>query len=258
MKFTTNSINNNTSIFAQIGKDVTIQFEVASKDTRNGFKHEGRIWIDDYRQHIHGCASSKICYLNRTWESYRYQSLIHKLFKALKTKDNENRINQFIKSINHIITLFKEDTTMATSNFYSMNNLPGIYFCCIDDYFDDSYMNDSYRYLDQYEFDELQDDIDNFNRKIRDIYYQLSDSPRYKDRQEADNLYDLKVEIKAGYYEGYQLYLRDYDYEILNKTHQRMIKRFFYQMARKYHLPVYIVAYRFSNGETGYNLIKQY
>lgn len=42
-------------------------------NTRNGFKHEVEIKKN-------GCtiAHAKICYLNRTWERYTYESAIHK------------------------------------------------------------------------------------------------------------------------------------------------------------------------------------
>ena len=43
------------------------------KKTRNGFKHEAEILYNCCTVH-----SAKCCYLNRTWESYDYQSVIHK------------------------------------------------------------------------------------------------------------------------------------------------------------------------------------
>ena len=44
-----------------------------SGNTRNGFKHECEIAVNG-----RVVAKTKICYLNRTWEQYEYQSVIYK------------------------------------------------------------------------------------------------------------------------------------------------------------------------------------
>ncbi len=50
----------------------------SSADTRNGFKHTAEMWDKNYNK-----VSVKICYLNRTWEEYDYQSVLAKLFNKL-------------------------------------------------------------------------------------------------------------------------------------------------------------------------------
>jgi len=45
-----------------------------AKNTRNGFKHEATLMIND-REH----ATAKICYINRTWESFCYESVLSKI-----------------------------------------------------------------------------------------------------------------------------------------------------------------------------------
>ena len=45
-----------------------------SKSTRSGFKHEAVLMNNGY-----GVEKTKICYLNRTWESYEYESVLVKL-----------------------------------------------------------------------------------------------------------------------------------------------------------------------------------
>jgi len=43
-------------------------------NTRNGFKHTANLIINGI-----DVLETKICYLNRTWESYEYESVINKL-----------------------------------------------------------------------------------------------------------------------------------------------------------------------------------
>jgi hypothetical protein len=55
-----------------------------SKSTRNGFKHVANLLRGGY-----SIAETKICYLNRTWESFEYESVINKLIE-LVFKDGKN------------------------------------------------------------------------------------------------------------------------------------------------------------------------
>jgi len=56
------------------------------KKTRNGFKHEAALLIDgSERERV------KINYLNRTWEAYTYQSVIHKLIEKSRILTKEQR-----------------------------------------------------------------------------------------------------------------------------------------------------------------------
>lgn len=48
-----------------------------SKDTRNGFKHEATLHKNGF-----SIYQTKICYLNRTWEAYEYESILHKVIDA--------------------------------------------------------------------------------------------------------------------------------------------------------------------------------
>lgn len=60
-----------------INKNLYIHCEY--KKTRNGFKHEATLIQDNYKQ----IAFTKVCYLNRTWESFEYKSVIQKLLSSL-------------------------------------------------------------------------------------------------------------------------------------------------------------------------------
>ena len=54
--------------------------------TRNGFKHTAALMIDG-----HEVDHTKVCYLNRTWESYEYQSVIHKLIDQTRHLTKEQK-----------------------------------------------------------------------------------------------------------------------------------------------------------------------
>ena len=96
MKITHKTINGQTEIIATYGNKINITILLYAGNTRHGFKHEGNCRIIDNEKS--DFVASKICYLNRTWESYRYQSLIHKMMKACKKIDSK-RIDNFMKKI---------------------------------------------------------------------------------------------------------------------------------------------------------------
>lgn len=54
-------------------KGATFEAFCLTANTRNGFKHEVEIKKNGYT-----IAHAKICYLNRTWERYTYESAIHR------------------------------------------------------------------------------------------------------------------------------------------------------------------------------------
>ena len=72
-----------------------------SEGTRSGFHHTARLIINGY-----GFESVKICYLNRTWESYQFETVLHKLVDDSdiiegSVKDRLNariRAGKFLKS----------------------------------------------------------------------------------------------------------------------------------------------------------------
>jgi hypothetical protein len=50
--------------------------------TRNGFKHTAKLKQGTFYNTV---AETKICYLNRTWESFEYESVLEKLLKDVVT-----------------------------------------------------------------------------------------------------------------------------------------------------------------------------
>ena len=61
-----------------------------SVSTRNGFKHIAELH-DDAGELL---ATAKINYLNRTWEAYTFQSVLHKLVDNSNIKDKEQAKRQ--------------------------------------------------------------------------------------------------------------------------------------------------------------------
>jgi hypothetical protein len=63
------------------------------KKTRNGFKHEATLLKDGYE-----IDSTKICYLNRTWERFEFESVLRKLLNKTKLfteKEIKNILDDF-------------------------------------------------------------------------------------------------------------------------------------------------------------------
>jgi len=71
-----------------------IEIECEWKKTRMAFKHTAILLVDGRRT-----DEAKICYQNRTWESYEFQSVMQRLIEKTKalTKDEKVLALQFIK-----------------------------------------------------------------------------------------------------------------------------------------------------------------
>lgn len=67
------------------------------KDTRNGFKHEAKILKNGYIDY-----ETKICYLNRTWERFEYESILLKIINDyFEGQDKESFLN-IVRGLIHI------------------------------------------------------------------------------------------------------------------------------------------------------------
>ena len=75
----------------RIGKNHEIACEY--KKTRNGFKHEAVLLVNGSKEERVKCN-----YLNRTWEQYTYQSVIHKLLERSRilTKEEKDTARQYL------------------------------------------------------------------------------------------------------------------------------------------------------------------
>lgn len=65
------------------------------KKTRTAFKHEATLMFNGIEQ-----EKTKICYLNRTWESYEYQSVMFQLIRKsnVLTAEEKQLCNEYIKN----------------------------------------------------------------------------------------------------------------------------------------------------------------
>ena len=70
-------------------------------NTRNGFKH-----ISTLLHYGNEVAKNNTCYLNRTWESYTYQTSMKNVV-ASYVREIKNRIVDNYKSENHVARLTK-------------------------------------------------------------------------------------------------------------------------------------------------------
>lgn len=162
---------------------------------------------------------------------------------------------------------------MATSNFMYYNDLPNLYFKTIGELLEAAYYEDLdeddeqkyidrecsiHRVLDEIEYGELEDYIEEMNNIIKNKSYSYV-SNRQEAYEQADLLDGMAIALEAGRYEGMQISLKNYcDYKNLNKTNQKLIKSLFIKIAKRFHLYDYTLAYRFSNGEAAFRLIKKY
>jgi len=80
----------------KITEDISVLCEY--KKTRNGFKHEATLLINGFEK-----DKTKITYLNRTWESFEFESVAKKLINKTKELSEEDKIK--------CLNFFKGDLT---------------------------------------------------------------------------------------------------------------------------------------------------
>jgi hypothetical protein len=93
----------------RINKNIEIVCEW--KKTRNGFKHTATLMYDGKE-----VDSTKCCYLNRTWESYEYQSVLYRLAKKTKTLSEKEKklLHKYIKDEGRVEDDLQPLRTVAT------------------------------------------------------------------------------------------------------------------------------------------------
>lgn len=71
------------------GQEITISTRTYSKDTRTGFSHYCELRIVNETTNEGFEITAKCVYYNRTWEAYRYQSVMQEaVSKAMKSTNN--------------------------------------------------------------------------------------------------------------------------------------------------------------------------
>lgn len=94
------------TVFNTTSKGAEIVIICRSESTRNGFRHIAEIQVCNGKQgYFYTLNTAKISYLNRTWERYNFESVIHKaldgcLFCTDKA-ENAKRIKGIKTRIDH-------------------------------------------------------------------------------------------------------------------------------------------------------------
>lgn len=75
--------------------DDTYNVVCNTKDTRNGFKHTASLCKKGVRIY-----ETKICYLNRTWERFTYESILLKVVEDFIAQCDKQKYLEVIKNFN--------------------------------------------------------------------------------------------------------------------------------------------------------------
>lgn len=145
----------------------------------------------------------------------------------------------------------------------------------IDDYLEKEYAK--YRVLDYKEDEDLDGNtlegaIDDFNYEIDNLAREIENKGWEIEKasdgdaipQEAEDyyddanlLYDLELKVKPGYYQGAQLYLDGWDAKYIPEEYKKIIIDKLNKIGKDFSLMKLGVAWRASNGETGYKVLDE-
>ena len=138
---------------------------------------------------------------------------------------------------------------------------------------DDLYSK-GYCLLSDYDYQELEGAIDEANQELSALGYDFgerafnAESGDNADMDEAQTLYqasdflfDIKITTKAGYYEGGQLYIKNWDTWVKDNLigsdeAKQAVIDIYNKIGSDFGLMKLGIAYQASNGETGYNIVK--
>ena len=93
------------------------EFVNSSRNTRNGFAHDTRVFVDNYELGRASCH-----YINRTWEYYRYQTVMKRCISNIIEEKEENYIAVY-KADNGIKRLTAEKRGQVQTEFYEQENI---------------------------------------------------------------------------------------------------------------------------------------
>jgi len=112
--------------------------------------------------------------------------------------------------------------------------------------------------LDEWEVEELEDDLYDMTKRINDkgskLYYSEDEDTSLR----GEILKDIEFEIKPGYYEGAQIFIDFHgNEEYLNDEDKEELAQCFEELKKKHGLTEMAVAWGpASNGETGYKIVE--
>ena len=81
--------------FFRINKKYEIGCEYVK--TRNGFKHVAKLFRTGLSGTTVNISETKVCYLNRTWESFEYETVIERLLQINSDIFPKQTITKFLK-----------------------------------------------------------------------------------------------------------------------------------------------------------------
>jgi hypothetical protein len=98
----------------KINEVVTI--ECKAQKTSYGFRHLATLYKNNLK-----LATAKTCYYNRTWESFEFQSVIHKLAEQTKslTEDEKQQIMNFDNTENELKPLKMLSAIMQITDLFN-------------------------------------------------------------------------------------------------------------------------------------------
>lgn len=164
--------------------------------------------------------------------------------------------------------------TEGASNFFSMHKFPLLVFEDYDTVSDKLYdeaaenlglSNESEDLWDnedfEAEFEKLFDAYevctldDEEIRELQNTLSEFNDRMNYDERHDSYEEVDVDVKVRSGYYEAYQIFVPDEKY--LSDWQIEEINKFLSEIKDKFALTQLGVAWHASNGETGYNILKE-
>jgi hypothetical protein len=106
--------------------DNQIIFVNNSRSTRNGFAHDSELYINDNYRGKHSCH-----YLNRTWERYRYQTVMVGLVSNL-IEERKNYIKADYKRENNIARLTQKHA-VKMAELFEADDILALYRAIIEE-----------------------------------------------------------------------------------------------------------------------------
>lgn len=129
-----------------------------------------------------------------------------------------------------------------------------------DEYVDEHFDEYGYgvRTLNEWEVEELDDDLYDMTKRINDKGSELYYSEDEDTSLRGEILKDIEFEIKPGYYEGAQIFIDFHgNEEYLNDEDKEELAQCFEELKKKHGLTEMAVAWGpASNGETGYKIVE--
>ena len=137
------------------------------------------------------------------------------------------------------------------------------YYNAVEEYEENFYNNLDAAALGEFDLDNLEDDLREFNIETKNIAYDKDiDEEGWQAYGNNLNLEDIQLEIKPGYYEAAQIYINhEEEFEDLDEDFRKeqleRFNKFLKELKEKYGLTQLTRVGSASNGETFYDVVKE-